>query len=206
MGPSSLSCKLNPWCHFFFGWRHVVGLWLRCMTWRLLISLNSISLYSALLLYISYIYTVYCILAVCGVQYSMTFLAGICKWSDDWLVDYNWKWPLTLCAIVSCSLVMFYISCWVCGWMYCIFYLSTSLRAHQQYCSLTSYYFYFLVQILWIGVLWKDVYIILQVVDSSSIGLSLEKLNFCRCKMTINMYKKYISHKWPHIKVIIDFF
>lgn len=91
---------------------------------------KSISIYSALLLYIFYIYTVYCILAVCGVQFSMPFLAGICKWRADWLVDYNWKWPLTLCAIVSCALVMFYIFCGVCVDGCTVFSVSLLLYMH----------------------------------------------------------------------------
>lgn len=136
---------------FSFGWRHVVGLWLRCMTWRWLISLNSISLYSALLLYIYILYIVYWQFVECSK--TMPFLAGTCctecNWRADWLVDYNWKWPLTLCAIVPCALVMFYFLLWgSCVWMYCIFYFSISSHSHQQcflfFFSSANYDFVFL--------------------------------------------------------------
>ncbi len=67
---------------------------------------------------------------------TMPFLAGTCctycNWRAYWLVDYNWKWPLTLCAIVPCALVMFYFLLWgSCVWMYCIFYSSISSHSHQ---------------------------------------------------------------------------
>lgn len=119
---------------FSFGWRHVVGLWLRCMTWRWLISLNSISLYSALLLYI-YIYILY-IVSWQFVECSkpVPFLAGTCcNWRVDWLVDYSWKWPLTLCAIVPlcpCDVLLFLWGS--CVWMYCLFYISISSHSRQQ--------------------------------------------------------------------------
>lgn len=63
---------------FYFGWRHVVGLWKRCMTWRWLISLNS--LYSALL----HIYIYICILCI-------LFLGSLWSAVNRWL---SWLVPV----------------------------------------------------------------------------------------------------------------
>lgn len=92
MGPSSHSCKLNPWCHFLLD--DVMWWDCDCVAWRGVdLHLNSFSLYSALLLYILYIVSwqfVEC-------SKLMPFLAGTCcsscNWRADWLVGYTWKWP-----------------------------------------------------------------------------------------------------------------
>lgn len=122
--------SLNPWCHFLFGWRHVVGLWLRCMTWRW-VDISTLSLPPSSILNIStliYIYThsLYWILAQLVECSKMTPLLATCgtwcNWRAYWLVDKNLEWPLTLCAIVLCALVtFFFFLLWgSCVWMFCI--------------------------------------------------------------------------------------
>lgn len=88
-----------------------------------LIDISKLYLFIFCLLLYIYIYTVLYIGSLwSAVKRCLSWLVPVVHNVTDWLVDYNWKWPLTLCAIVPCALVMFYFLLWgSCVWMYCIF-------------------------------------------------------------------------------------
>lgn len=80
---------------FFFGWRHVVGLWLHCMTWRWVISLNSIFIFYPPLLYIyEYIYILCCMVDIGSVWSAV-------NWCLFWLPVHNANDVLTGWFIIT---------------------------------------------------------------------------------------------------------